>query len=59
MNYDIYSCEKYIDLPDSSHSSLTGSSIISEQVSHFYPEDRGAGFAETLVTTYVTTLCLA
>jgi len=44
MNCGVHSCEKYIDCPDPSLSSLTGSSIISEQVSHFYSEDRGSRF---------------
>jgi len=44
MNCGVHSCENYTDLPDPSLSSLTGSSIISEQVSHIYPGDRGSRF---------------
>jgi hypothetical protein len=44
MNCGVHSCEKYVDRPDPSLSNLTGSSIISEQVSHFYSEDRGSRF---------------
>ena len=35
INCGVHICEKYVDRPDPSPSILTGSSIISEQVSHF------------------------